>query len=421
MINKRSILVFVTIAALIFSAATAAQAQVPVRGQGLLKAGPLVNGPLGVFPAWFMDKTGTAVEACLTGPPFCLSSLADLGNPAIGEAFYWSASAVFPGTADLVEIALEAAFFDATAVPFVTRANAQIFNRIRTRIDALAAPGRYTLRHPYGQRFITAEPDPANLGRFRLNETDDFPGTVGPASFLGVLRSTNIGPFLKTVPRPGGRLGDAVTPRRVTGGPNGNSVQLIAPNGTVVRNTSLWTIEGKLATNGGLSGVAANYSRSTAGSGTINVGAISIGGQRIVALIQNGAIFRLVNLAPVAGEIGKYSAAVPFTAAQQLGSVTLRNMTDARRPFITIAKVPDKVTITKATFLNGVLSVSAVSSDLKVPRPMLQLVDGAGNVVVTPAGPVQRRGSLAASITVPNPGRVTVRSSAGGTATAVVR
>ncbi len=383
-------------------------------GQGLASRGEVANGPLGLFPEWYMDKQGTALEGCMDGPPNCLSTLADLGNPAIGEAFYWSAAADLThpnGANGFLEYALEMAFLN----PTIDAANAMIFNRLRVRIFALPAAGQYTVLHPFGQHVFTAEAD--GDGAFEINETFDIPGSAGEASFTGVLAAPHIGPFLRQTTRPAGFLGTPAAARTITGGPSRNNVSVTGPGGfTMTQN--LFAVEGKFLTNGGLSGTRANYSRAADGSGTIRIHANSVNGQRIganVGAIGDPARFG-VRLSQVAGDPGHYFAARNFTAAQPFEPIRVQNLTDPRRPNQTLNNVPDVVSIRSATWSAGQLTVRALSSDAFNPRPRLQLIAPDGTVLF------QRRGSF--TVTVPvavKPNRIRVTSAAGGTATSVVR
>jgi len=414
---KPGIVVLIASLTLALFLSPAAHAQV-VKGQGLLEAGPLPTGskpPVSLFPSWFMDKNGAALELCLDGPPLCLSSLAEFSNPDIGEAFYWSATADLThpsGANGLVEFALEAAFLN----PAQTRANAMVFNRLRIRLSGLQAGGQYTMVHPFGRHTFTAVADPK--GGFRINDTLDIPGAAGPTSYKQVLRAPNIGPFLKQTTAPAGHLGSPNLFRPVTGGPNGNSITITGPAGFTL-TTNRFAVEGKIATNGGLSRVRANYSRDATGAGTLNVFASSVGLQTIAA---DRPLLPRVRLKAVAGQVGEYAAAIPFTATQAFEPVTVRNFTDAGKPSVTMDQVPDIVTITTATFTPGAagqpgtLTVKASSSDLFAPRPQLQLLDEAGNLLR------RGRGALNFVLSTPiKPVRVQVTSAAGGSASANVQ
>lgn len=388
-----------------------------VRGEGLLEAGPLPQGaapPVSLFPSWFMDKSGLALEPCLDGPPLCLSSLADFSNPAIGEAFYWSASTDLgpvQGATGLVELALEAAFLN----PAQTRANAMVFNRLRIRLDNLPAAGDYTIVHPFGQVTLPAEQDATG---FLINQTVDIPGAAGPASYRQVLNAPNIGPFLRQTTAPAGFLGTPNVARPVTGGTNGNSVIVTGPGGFTM-SSNRFAVEGKIATNGGLSRVRANYSREANGAGTLNVFASSIGFQAIFAIRPS---LPSVRLKPIANRVGSYSISIPFSSAQAFEPLTVRNRTDARNPARIFQNVPDIVTITRATFTPGAagqpgtLTIRAITSDKLQPRPVLRLLDEGGNPLQT------RRGVINFTVpTIVKPVSVQVRSSAGGSSTAVVQ
>lgn len=385
-------------------------------GPGLLQAGPIATGPLKLFPAWYMDKTGVALEACVDGTPLCINStLAQLRRPAApggGEAFYWMAVADLPtlSVRSFVELALEITFLN----PVVNRANAMIFNRLRVRIDGFTPPvadGNFTIVHPFGSQVI-----PVAAGATEINFTTDLPGSAGLASFAGVLAAPNIGPFLAQINPPPGYIGSPDVPSAVTGGINGNVVTVLDTLGAQIATTDQFTVLGKLATNGGLSQARANYTRTADGTFTVNAVARSIGNQRIVANIGATNPLRLV-LAPVAGQIGSYTGTATLGRAKRISPLKLVNTSDRRRPSVMLNPVPDLVTITNATWANGFLTVQADSGDLKRPRPMLRLIDPATGALLK-----TQRGSLNASIRAPfKPARVRVVSSAKGRATANVQ
>jgi hypothetical protein len=362
-----------------------------------------------------MDKSGLALEPCLDGPPLCLSSLPDFSNPAIGEAFYWSASTDLgpvQGATGLVELALEAAFLN----PAQTRANAMVFNRLRIRLDNLPAVGDYTIQHPFGEITLPAEQDPDK--GILINSTTDIPGSAGPASYRQVLNAPNIGPFLRQITAPAGYLGSPNVARPVTGGTNGNAVIVTGPGGFTM-SSARFAVEGKIATNGGLSRVRASYSREPSGAGTLNVFASSVGFQGIFVFRKNQPSVRMK---PIPRRIGDYRISIPFTRTQPFEPLTVSNRTDASRPLRTLIKVPDIVTITKATFTPGTvgspgtLTVKAITSDRFQPRPRLQLVDAAGNLLQV------RRGRISFTVsTAIKPASVRVTSSAGGSRSAEVQ
>jgi len=387
-----------------------AYAQV-ITGEGLLDFGPIADGPGGLFPSWYMDRSGVALEACLDGPR-CTPDPIDPANPvsvAVGfgaEAFYWVADAEFPASSLRVAqvlFALELAW--AAEVPAI--GDAMVFSRIRIRLFGLPSAGPWTVTHPYGQHEFTADPDPT--GGFRVNFTDDVGIVAG--QFGQAMTALHTGPFLRQVNAPAGFLGNAVTSGLVTGGPNGNSATVSGPG--LVLTTRRFIIQGKLATNGGIQGARATYSRNPDGTGFVNARASSIGVQRIVADV-GAARQRLI---PIAGRVGVYSASIPFLATDVFAPVTIRNLTDASRPFRTIATVPDVVTIESATFDGTTLVVSASSSDL-LPRaqggPRLDVFSGPQLL-----GRLNARG-ISRLPTIVSPLRVVVRSSAGGTASARV-
>jgi len=403
---------------LAFLVSPTAHAQV-IPGQGLLDFGPIADGPGGLFPSWYMDRSGVALEACVDGPPLCINDPVDPADPvsvAVGfgaEAFYWAADAAFPPNSlrvSLVLFALELAW--ANEVPAV--GDAMVFSRIRIRLFGLPNAGPWTITHPYGAHTFTADPDP--VAGFRINFSDDVGIVAG--QFGLAMTAQHTGPFLRQVTAPAGFLGSPAVARPVTGGPNGNSVTVRGPGFQAPQppflSTSRFTIQGKLATNGGIQGGRATFSRNPDGTGFVNARASSIGGQRIVADGVGAARQRLI---PIAGRVGVYSASIPFLATDVFAPVTIRNLTDASRPFRTINTVPDVVTIESATFDGTTLVVRASSSDL-LPRaqggPRLDVFSGPQLL-----GRINARGTSTLP-TVVSPLRVVVVSSAGGTTSARV-
>jgi hypothetical protein len=181
-------------------------------------------------------------------------------------------------------------------------------------------------------------------------------------------------------------------------------------------STTDFLIEGKLATNGGLSGVRAGYARNVTGGKTLTIDASSINNQNIIARV--GPRNTRVVLAPVAGQPGSYQSITDFGPNKILSPLTVINRSDASLPRVVIAPVPDVVTISAATFdaATDTLTVSATTSETVAPRPLLQLIDPISGAVLA-----QRRGALNASIVSPfPPARVRVTSSGGGTATSTV-
>ena len=388
----------------------------PVAYAELADVGPI--DPVGGYPQWYMDTNGVALEMCTDVAGFCVPDPVDPNNPASvaagfgDEAFYWAGEATANGAngeSCLLVLALEAAWGGAgTPAP----GRQIVFSRVRLRCTGLQAGGAYTLVTPFQDRRIQAQPDAVN-GPFLINFTSDQISNAANG-FSTPLRSPNVGPFLTAANAPAGFLGNAVGLSTVTGGTNGNSFSLLSPGGATVVSTNLFTIQGKLATNGGLQGVGATLSRNLDGTGTIAVRASSIGGQRIFA---TGVGATATRLAPIAGRVGRYSASIPIAAGDVFTPLTVVNRTDASRPSRTLNQVSDVVTIQSATFDGATLSVRASSSD-QLPRaqggPRLEVLNGGQSL-----GFLNARGVFNLATTV-GPARITVRSTGGGSDSARV-
>lgn len=205
-------------------------------GANLSALGPV--DPATQLPAWFQDGTGLQLGLCLDGPPYCLTSAAELNAPD-GEAFYWQAGAEVPlgnGKAKLV-LAQEA------TNPAGGRG---AFMRVRVDIINAAPSTRYSVTHPYGS--ATIDTDANGIGRSVV----DTGCPVGPCpSFAGAL-SGAIGPFLRWDPTvapaaPAGHVGDPNVPHPVTGSPTGNNVFSVRAGGGAPQSTNQFTLAGKLA------------------------------------------------------------------------------------------------------------------------------------------------------------------------------
>lgn len=224
--------VLTTGAAMVAAIAIAA----PARAD-LAAVGPV--DPATQVPAWFQDGTGLKLGLCLDGPPFCLGAVGDFGLPD-GEAFYWNAGA------DLASGTLKAKLVlaqEAVSPPSGPAA----FMRIRVRITGGLPRTTYTATQPFGTTTVTTNDQGTGT------ETVDAGCSLAPcASFAGAV-SGAIGPFLRwdpTVPPavpPGGYVGDAATPHRVTGSPTNNNVFRLTGGGLNNPTTDEFVVAGKLA------------------------------------------------------------------------------------------------------------------------------------------------------------------------------
>ncbi|MFL5431758.1 MAG: hypothetical protein ACJ79M_19245, partial [Myxococcales bacterium] len=134
----------------------------------LERVGPINPDPkVGSFPAWYQDKTGTAIEFCApinqaeVDGGYCNVLTGDVFPPEVfptnffDEHFYFAAGAdltpVSGGKALLV-LAVESAF-NAAVAP-----GEQItFSRIRIKMTDIPVSGTYRVIHPYGEDSFDVE------------------------------------------------------------------------------------------------------------------------------------------------------------------------------------------------------------------------------------------------------------------------
>jgi hypothetical protein len=233
-------------------------------GTGPAYAALLAKSPVitdGGYPSWFQDQVGLALQGCLNDPPR-VPSLCFLpdgveqpgfeadqpkdfpGNFPIEHFYFLASTPPIPltggGVASEVEFAVEAAFNP----EIIANPNQEMFHRLRLifspNVTANGA-GTYVIVHPWGTTVIppALQSEPFGVGGGRGRATIDV--NVGSAlgntasandNFEGVLGNDplfTISNFLTlTTPIPPvGFLGDCVTAGPVTGGLNGNSVQIL--------------------------------------------------------------------------------------------------------------------------------------------------------------------------------------------------
>ncbi|HEX8626689.1 MAG TPA: hypothetical protein VF755_00770, partial [Catenuloplanes sp.] len=380
------ILVGVGVAAATVMALTAVASAVPVtpgtpRQGSLTKVGPVADND---FPAWYEDSNGIRLEACTTvDDPFCAVPPEEIGGPrnAPGEFFYQLAGAqlnLVGGAQATIGLDLEGAFADEEA-----QEGPMVFGRVRIRFAAPAGQ-KYRITHPYGIDEIVA--DAKDGVRF----TEDI-GTT-PGAFGGALGS-RIGPFLQWDPAvgpaaPAGYVGNPDVPHRVVGSPYGTNfvkVDRIDAAGTVLAElgrTDLFSLQGRKATNSGVTFDQATYTVGADGRGVVEVYATSDPGQAI-EITGNAALgFRTTRLT---GQSGRYYGRLPVTGAVPAGaSVEVVNASDQpatrrSRPLI------DVVTVAKAVYDANLhtLTVTAESSD-RDATPGVLSVTGFGPLGATP-------------------------------------
>jgi len=384
----------------------------------MLAVGP--TSPDNGYPVWYKDSNNLSVGLCLDiNNPFCNLGGAGVPDPTQpvsfpdnfpDETFYQLANSTIAlpggGTA-VLDDNLEAAF--STAGP---QAGGQItFGRVRIRLTT-PTTGHYVITHPYGVDSF----DVTDTATRNINFTEDI-GIGAPGDFTGALGS-RVNPFLRwdtgLVKGPDGAsyLGDGVTAHAITGSDlNTNFFRIDGPNiggpGINTIQTNLFTVQGRVATNAGVSPTSVTYTRSNTTGGFIDAFATSEPGQVIQA---SGTGMSRTTLK--AGVVGRYFGRVAYTGANPPTSVQITNTSD-RPPTTVNVTVTDQVVVSKAAYNSdtGQFVVNATSSDTAAPAPTLTVVG---------FGPLTA-GTATFDLTdqVP-PGFVTVTSSKSGSATAPV-
>ena len=177
---------------------------VPQAALNAVDPGPY-SAATGIFPLWYQDTNGVAMELCLSkttspaGGLMC-TLLANPGvfDPALpivfpgnfpDESFWFTADATVTDPVRGVNVSLIIALEAAFATGAVINGDQVSFARVRIRGD-VAAPGVYTLTHPYGVEVFNI----TTPGRRAINFTRDI-GIGAPGVFTGPLAG-DIGPFL---------------------------------------------------------------------------------------------------------------------------------------------------------------------------------------------------------------------------------
>jgi hypothetical protein len=404
---------------------------------GLVAVGP-TEEPDG-FPSWYRDSTGLRVEPCLDNHnPLCniLPDTLQDPNPDANvtfptnfpdEFFYAVADSTMAPTTGVklvTRLALEAAF--ANGAP--AAGDQIVFGRVRFFYSGLKAGETYTITHPYGVDTFVAEQSPgeaAGVGRIRFTEDVG----ITPGQFGDVLKS-RIGPLLKwDTGAPAGYLGDPAVDHVITGSPNGTNFVRIEGPGISAGATSgcatpsadclqsdLFSVSGKLATNGGVGVDRVTYARaaSDTGGGTLSVFANSDAAPQSLEITGSG-----LDQTRLRGGGGRYVGRIPYTnaggAGAPPGTVKVTNTSDTPDATKDVP-VTDDITATAvyntdavAATDGGTLTVTAQSSDA-VTKPVLTATGygdlaADGTLVAHPAGA---------------PPAVTVTSKAGGSVTVPV-
>jgi hypothetical protein len=354
------------VAAPLASAAT----QVTVGGAVPLQAVGPTSAEYG-FPTWYQDGTGTRLELCLeVQNPLCGFLPGDVPDPSKDisfpdnfpdELFYTLASAQLTlpggGKATLTS-GLEAAFVNA-----VQPGDQQTFTRIR--IVVVGGPPNTTLlfKHPFGE--LTIDTDATGKGRL----VRDIAPSVG--NFALALKG-DVGPFLKwdsTAPAaPAGYTGDPAQLHTITGGVR-NTFEAYDTKSTTpavaLATTNQFTVQGKIATNTGVTADAA-----VVNGNFIDVFA-STSGSALEVVGQAGFPTTIMNHDSGSN---RFYARVPFTGAAPT-SLDVRNNGDNPPSKATVAL--QGISVTQAVYDGTKLSVTATAS---APATYPLKVEGVGDI-----------------------------------------
>ncbi|MFF2029247.1 PKD domain-containing protein [Arthrobacter sp. NPDC058192] len=428
---KRILAFLMAIFAVVSLAGLASAAVGPpgVNGPGLAEVGP-VDATDG-YPVWYRDQTGLRLEKCIAqADPLCPArgALPDETAPVSfpdnypDEGFYSLTSGTMNtsgGGKALAAIALEQAFGSGP----VADGDQVTFARLRLKVTNVRDGVDYKFTTPAGTKTVrTSKPG-------IVFDTEDI-GIGGKGDFSGALGG-RIGPFLTwdtyptdpaLKPDANGKatyVGDGTTPHKITGSPYGTNIfrvegpginpgttdacpSVAGPVADCVE-TSLFTVQGKLATNSGVAAERATYSRSSLDAGTVDVFASSESGPQSIRISDSSAGSAVFSPTALEGSGGKYFARVAFDGPRPPATVAVTNSSDVPASVKKI-DVVDRVT-GKATFNtdSGVLSIEAVSSDTAGARTLTAV--GFGQLAA---------GSLASGPIAAPPVSVTVRSDAKG-------
>ena len=330
------------------------------------------------FPLWYEDETGTRLALGLAPDPFVPA--VEVPSPGLplaipgnfpDEAFYWAAESEMAvggagvvGRARLI-LALEAAF-GGTGVPDPTAR--VVFARIRVRMDDVVPGAQYVVTHPYGQTAPLTADD-----RGRVFDTEDR--GIADEQFDAVLRDGLVAPFLRwATGAPAGYLGDGVTERPVTGSPFGTNFFRVDGPGVAAAGgpvdpadptnpdriqSSLFTVQGRIATQLGVELTAATYTR-TGGAVVVDLHARSAPGQVLETAGTD------LPRAAFAGADRDYTVRVDVPAVPGAAEAVNAGDVPVSRA---IRPVVDRVDIQQALFSPSArtLTVSARSSDDTAP------------------------------------------------------
>jgi hypothetical protein len=459
---KRKSVVLLAALALVVSGGVAAGVVGPpgVNGPGLQAVGPV--SPVDGFPIWYQDNTGVRLEQCgvLVADPNCPAFgplPGGVGSPIsfptnyTPEAFYQLASVTIPtANAGRAVIALNLE----QALPTAANGAQITFSRLRVDINNATTNLNYKVTTPAGVTNVTSTNVPPHAGNvFTTVDTGAAPG-----NFSGALGG-HVGPFLKWDPlvaplAPAGYIGDGFTAHKVVGSPYGTNfvrIEATGVNPTPLTDgcptlltahpfadcveTSLFTLQGKIATTAGVVANRATYSRTAAGGGLVDAFASSLPQSTQAITVADVPVapalgeFGTTQLTGSATAAGNYFARVPYTGVNPPTTVKVSNIGDvpassANMPVTdavtgtavyTTGTAGNPAAVPPLAAIPGSLAITAVSSDAFAP-PVLT-ASGFAPAPALPAlpGTPLVLGALTVPVLDAPPAFVTVTSAAGGT------
>jgi Big-like domain-containing protein len=428
--NRRNVLVAAAI--------TAALAVTSPAHAALLDHGP--QHPTLVFPQWYRDLNGLALQPCLTTTaspngvvgsmcfPFAPNPNGFAGN--VGAEIFYNDLVVDIGKGAAAQSATAFAMryiasLEGSYLPLGVPVHGTeiAFGRIRIVMN-VQVPGTYKVTHPFGvEVFPDVQPGPRGVFF-----TVDVP--LGPAMDFDAALTSRIGPFVQwdfvdaglslDVTNAAGALesyvGDPNFFHTFTGSPFGtNYVRVDGPPGSNISGIGDDFVQSPLGTVLGQKWTApiptplnvkrATYLRDPARS-VIGIDVFATSAPNNQMIVTGTGLPTVVMRGDA---LGNYFAHVEIPSTQiPPASVTVTNATSNPVNGVTTG-VTDLVTVTSATFdtLTNALSVSAFSSDLTAPPALI--VEG-------PLGGALTGGTFSKPVAagVLPPQTIAVSSSAGG-------
>jgi hypothetical protein len=366
--HGRRVVVTVATVGIVAAGATVAGAEITKDNDRRLA----VVGPVGAhgFPVWYEDHSGLRLEQCLDAadaycdPAFLTAEGLDPAQPLHigrgpadsnwpGESFYYAANNSFDlpdGTQVDFVSALEATF----ANEEVADGDQVTFGRLRIRLEDAQPGGTYTITHPYGVDTLTADAD----GEIRYVQDK----TPAPDDF-GLALDSRIAPFLVDADGlhetpTGNYVGQPGVETTVTGSTYGTDyVEISGPGLTTPFRDDTFDLMGRVATNSGIVPVAA-HRIDHAGTAQDFLDVYATAGPNDAVQVRGEGI----PLTTLAGTGSDYYARIPVAADTFPSTVTVINASDDPVAEMSLP-VTANVAVTGATYADGTLTVTAVSSD----------------------------------------------------------